>query len=38
MNVPKRKSMFDDIENVIVSLYSKVISNNDKEEQVKEDL
>lgn len=36
MLVPKRKSMFDGIENVIVSLYAKGMSNSDIEEQIRE--
>ena len=34
--VPKRKSMVDGIENVIVSLYAKGMSNSDIEEQIRE--
>lgn len=34
--VPKRKSMVDGIENVIVSLYAKGMSNSDIEEQIQE--
>jgi len=34
--VPKRKSMVDGIENVIVSLYAKGMSNSDIESQIKE--
>jgi len=36
MLVPKRKSMVDGIENVIVSLYAKGMSNSDIEEQIRE--
>jgi putative transposase len=36
MIVPKRKSMVDGIENVIVSLYAKGMSNSDIEEQIRE--
>jgi len=36
MLVPKRKSMVDGIENVIVSLYAKGMSNSDIEEQIQE--
>ncbi len=36
MIVPKRKSIVDGIENVIVSLYAKGMSNSDIEEQIKE--
>lgn len=36
MLVPKRKSMVDGIENVIISLYAKGMSNSDIEEQIKE--
>jgi len=36
MLVPKRKSMIDGIENVIVSLYAKGMSNSDIEEQIRE--
>ncbi len=36
MLVPKRKSMVDGIENVIVSLYAKGISNGDIEQQIRE--
>jgi transposase-like protein len=35
MLVPKRKSMVDGIENVIVSLYAKGMSNSDIEEQIR---
>jgi transposase-like protein len=34
--VPKRKSMVDGIENVIISLYAKGMSNSDIEEQIRE--
>lgn len=34
--VPKRKSMVDGVENVIVSLYAKGMSNSDIEEQIRE--
>lgn len=34
--VPKRKSIVDGIENVIISLYSKGMSNSDIEEQIRE--
>jgi len=34
--VPKRKSIVDGIENVIISLYAKGMSNSDIEEQIKE--
>lgn len=34
--VPKRKSMLDGIENVIISLYAKGMSNSDIEEQIRE--
>ena len=36
MLVPKRKSMVDGIENVIVSLYAKGMSNSDIEQQIRE--
>lgn len=36
MIVPKRKNLIDGIENVIVSLYSKGMSNSDIEEQIRE--
>jgi transposase-like protein len=36
MIVPKRENMVDGIENVIISLYSKGMSNRDIEEQIKE--
>lgn len=36
MIVPKRENMVDGIENVIVSLYAKGMSNSDIEEQIKE--
>lgn len=36
MLVPKRKSMVEGIENVIVSLYAKGMSNSDIEEQIRE--
>lgn len=36
MLVPKRKSMVDGIENVIISLYAKGMSNSDIEEQIRE--
>ena len=36
MIIPKRQSFVDGIENVIVSLYSKGMSNSDIEEQIKE--
>jgi putative transposase len=36
MIVPKRKSIVDGIENVIVSLYAKGMSNSDIEEQIRE--
>ncbi|WP_298248443.1 transposase, partial [uncultured Christiangramia sp.] len=36
MIVPKRKNMVDGIENVIVSLYAKGMSNSDIEEQISE--
>jgi len=36
MLVPKRKNMVDGIENVIVSLYAKGMSNSDIEEQIRE--
>ena len=36
MLVPKRKSMVDGIENIIVSFYAKGMSNSDIEEQVRE--
>jgi len=36
MLVPKRKSMVDGIENIIVSLYAKGMSNSDIEEQIRE--
>jgi transposase-like protein len=36
MIVPKRKSMVDGVENVIVSLYAKGMSNSDIEEQIRE--
>lgn len=36
MLVPKRKSMIDGLENVIVSLYAKGMSNSDIEEQIRE--
>ncbi len=36
MIVPKRKSIIDGIENVIVSLYAKGMSNSDIEEQIRE--
>ena len=36
MLVPKRKSMVDGIENIIVSLYAKGMSNSDIEEQISE--
>ncbi|SFW54422.1 Transposase, Mutator family [Sinomicrobium oceani] len=36
MIVPKRDSMVDGIENVIVSLYAKGMSNSDIEEQIRE--
>lgn len=36
MIVPKRKNIIDGIENVIISLYAKGMSNNDIEEQIKE--
>lgn len=36
MIVPKRKSMVDGIENVIISLYAKGMSNSDIEEQIRE--
>ena len=34
--IPKRKSMIDGLENVIVSLYAKGMSNHDIEEQIRE--
>ena len=34
--VPKRRTIIDGIENVIISLYSKGMSNNDIEEQIRE--
>ena len=34
--VPKRQKMLDGLENVIVSLYAKGISNSDIEEQIRE--
>ena len=36
MIVPKRKGMVDGLENVIVSLYAKGMSNSDIEEQIRE--
>ena len=36
MIVPKRKNIIDGIENIIVSLYSKGMSNSDIEEQIRE--
>ena len=36
MLIPKRKSMVDGIENIIVSLYAKGMSNSDIEEQISE--
>lgn len=36
MLVPKRGNMIDGIENVIVSLYAKGMSNSDIEEQIRE--
>ncbi len=36
MLVPKRKSMVDEIENIIISLYAKDMSNPDIEEQIRE--
>jgi len=36
MLVPKRKSMVDGIENVIISLYAKGMSNSDIEQQIRE--
>ena len=36
MLVPKRKSMVDGIENVIISLYAKGMSNSDIEDQIRE--
>lgn len=36
MIVPKRKSMIDGVENVIISLYAKGMSNSDIEEQIRE--
>ena len=36
MLIPKRKSMVDGIENVIVSLYAKGMSNSDIEQQIRE--
>ena len=36
MIVPKRKSMIDGLENVIVSLYAKGMSNSDIEQQIRE--
>jgi len=36
MIVPKRKSMVDGVENVIISLYAKGMSNSDIEEQIRE--
>ncbi len=36
MLIPKRKSMVDGIENIIVSLYAKGMSNSDIEEQIRE--
>ena len=36
MLIPKRKSMLEGVENVIVSLYSKGMSNSDIEEQIRE--
>lgn len=36
MLVPKRKNMVDGIENVIISLYAKGMSNSDIEEQIRE--
>jgi len=36
MLVPKRKSIVDGIENVIISLYAKGMSNNDIEQQIRE--
>ena len=36
MIIPKRKSIVDGIENVIISLYAKGMSNSDIEEQIKE--
>ena len=36
MIVPKRQNMVDGIENVIISLYAKGMSNSDIEEQISE--
>ena len=36
MIVPKRENMVDGIENVIISLYAKGMSNRDIEEQIRE--
>ena len=36
MIIPKRKSMIDGLENIIVSLYAKGMSNHDIEEQIRE--
>jgi len=36
MIVPKRKNMIDGIENVVISLYAKGMSNSDIEEQIRE--
>ncbi|MEN8137996.1 MAG: IS256 family transposase [Bacteroidota bacterium] len=36
MLIPKRKSMVDGIENIIISLYAKGMSNSDIEEQIRE--
>ena len=36
MIVPKRKNIIDGIENVVISLYAKGMSNNDIEEQIRE--
>jgi transposase-like protein len=36
MLIPKRKSIVDGIENVIISLYAKGMSNSDIEEQIRE--
>ena len=36
MLIPKRKNIIDGIENVIISLYSKGMSNSDIEEQIRE--
>ena len=36
MIVPKRKNIIDGIENVVISLYAKGMSNGDIEEQIRE--